>query len=49
MLRPVRSVPATRLKDVVGSTGYKGRARSLDDMERAIARGVKERHARGRY
>ena len=49
LLCPLRKVPATRLKDVVGCAGYKGRTKSLDDMERAIARGVKERHARGRY
>jgi AbrB family looped-hinge helix DNA binding protein len=49
LLRPLRPVPPTRLDDVVGSTGYRGPARSLEDMERAIARGVKARRGRGRH
>jgi len=49
LLRPLRPLPATRLEDVIGCVGYRGRARSLADMERAIAGGVKARHGRGRY
>jgi hypothetical protein len=36
------------LQDVIGSTGYTGKAKSLADMEKAIARGVKK-NTRGRY
>jgi AbrB family looped-hinge helix DNA binding protein len=49
LLRPIKPFKPTTLDEVVGCTGYRGPARSLDDMERAIARGVKERRARGRY
>jgi AbrB family looped-hinge helix DNA binding protein len=49
LLRPVRSVPSTRLEDVVGCAGYRGAARSLAAMTRAIAKGVKARRGRGRY
>jgi AbrB family looped-hinge helix DNA binding protein len=49
LLRPVPSLPATRLEDVIGCTGYRGRARSQAEMERAIVDGVKERRGRGRY
>ena len=50
MLRPAlaRFAP-TRLEDVIGCTGYKGPAKSLEDMALAIAKGVKEARARGRY
>jgi AbrB family looped-hinge helix DNA binding protein len=49
LLRPVKPFRPTTLEEVVGCTGYTGPAKSLDDMERAVARGVKERRARGRY
>jgi AbrB family looped-hinge helix DNA binding protein len=49
LLRPVRPFPVTRLEDVIGCAGYRGPARSIADMERAIAKGVKARRARGRY
>jgi len=49
LLRPVRSLPATRLEDVIGCVRYRGPARSAADMERAIAQGVKARRGRGRY
>lgn len=48
LLRPVRSLPATRLEDVIGCAGYRGPARSAADMERAIAQGVKARRSRRR-
>ncbi len=40
MLRPVKSFSPTRLRDVIGCTGYAGPARSLEDMEAAIAEGA---------
>jgi AbrB family looped-hinge helix DNA binding protein len=49
LLRPVRSLPPTRLEDVIGCAGYHGSTRSATDMERAIAKGVKSRRGRGRY
>jgi len=49
LLRPLKPFKPTTLQDVIGSTGYTGKAKSIADMEKAIARGVKERNARGRY
>jgi AbrB family looped-hinge helix DNA binding protein len=49
LLRPLRSLPVTRLEDVIGCAGYRGRPRSLVDMERAIAEGVKAHRGRGRH
>ncbi len=47
-LRPLRQ-PPSRLDDVVGCLRYTGRAKTLRQMEKAIAKGVKERRDRGRY
>ena len=47
LLRPLRPVSPTRLEDVVGSAGYRGPARSLADMQRAIAQGAKASRGRG--
>jgi len=47
LLRPAKSFPPSRLEEVVGCTGYKGPTKTLQDMEDAIERGVKARHARG--
>jgi AbrB family looped-hinge helix DNA binding protein len=49
LLRPIRSLPVTRLEDVIGCARYTGPARSVADMERAIGQGVKARRGRGRY
>jgi AbrB family looped-hinge helix DNA binding protein len=49
LLRPLKPFKPTTLEDVIGCTGYSGPVRSLEDMERAVAQGAKERHARGRY
>ncbi len=47
LLRPIKSVPATTLDEVIGCTGYKGKPHSLADMDKAITAEVKSRHARG--
>jgi len=46
-LQPATPFQPTRLEEVVGCTGYQGPAKTLQDMEDAIAKGVKARHARG--
>ena len=48
LLRPVKPVHTVTAKDLLGCTGYRGPARSVSQMQEAIARGVKDRHARGR-
>jgi len=49
VLRPLRQSQSSRLEDVVGCLRYTGRAKTLRQMEKAIAKGVRERHDRGRY
>lgn len=39
----------TRSEDVFGMLAYGGRAKSLAEMDAAVAKEVKRRHARGRY
>lgn len=46
LLRPVKPFPQTRLEDVIGCTGYKGPARTVEDMDAAIAAGVRAQHGR---
>jgi len=41
LLRPLKPFRPTRLDEVIGCAGYKGRAKTLEDMERAIATGAK--------
>jgi hypothetical protein len=33
--------PDTRLEDLIGCTGYKGPAKSLDEMEAGVAEGAR--------
>jgi AbrB family looped-hinge helix DNA binding protein len=47
LLRPIKPFNQTRLEDVIGCTGYKGPAKSIEDMDAAIADGVKAQHDRG--
>jgi hypothetical protein len=43
VLRRAEDLPATTLEDLVGCAGYRGPARTLEDMEAAIARGARGR------
>lgn len=36
------ALPETTLQDLIGCTGYRGPARTLEDMEEAIAKGARE-------
>lgn len=50
LLRPKSAGKRGRVADAAGMLKRPGRpAASLQDMDAAIAAGVKERHARGRY
>ena len=49
LLRPLRAFRSTSFAEVFGCLKYTGRAKTLRQMERAIARGARERHDRGRY
>ena len=48
LLRPVARVPATRIEDVAGSLESRRPRVRLAEMETAIVREAKKRHARGR-
>jgi AbrB family looped-hinge helix DNA binding protein len=43
VLRRAEDLPVTTLEDLVGCASYRGPARTLEDMEAAIARGARER------
>lgn len=43
LLRPTRHFPETTLEDLVGCAGYKGPAKSLEEMEAGIALGARKR------
>ena len=49
LLRPLRPFPSTSFAEAFGCLKYTGWVKTLRQMERAIARGVRERHDRGRY
>jgi AbrB family looped-hinge helix DNA binding protein len=49
LLRPLRLFAPTRLEDVIGCLPYKGKPKTLSQMEKAIGEEVKARHGRGRY
>jgi AbrB family looped-hinge helix DNA binding protein len=48
LLRPVRPFPRTTLDMVVGCLKYKGKRKTLAQMDAGVIREVKKRHARGR-
>jgi AbrB family looped-hinge helix DNA binding protein len=43
VLRAAPEIPRTRVRDLIGCTGYEGPRRSLEEMEEAIARGARSR------
>jgi AbrB family looped-hinge helix DNA binding protein len=49
LLRPAALFPSTTLKDVAGCLPYKGKAKTLAQMNKSIQREVIRRHDSGRY
>jgi AbrB family looped-hinge helix DNA binding protein len=49
LLRPAKPFPPTTFEEVAGLLKYRGKPKTLEEMDEAIAKGVRERHARGRY
>jgi hypothetical protein len=49
LLKPEPLFSPTRIEDVSGSLKYKGKAKSIEEMNAAIAAEVRRRHARGEY
>ncbi|HWM90483.1 MAG TPA: AbrB/MazE/SpoVT family DNA-binding domain-containing protein [Thermoanaerobaculia bacterium] len=43
LVRPARQLPETAHEDLVGCTGYRGPAKTLAEMEAAIAMGARRR------
>lgn len=52
LLRPAKPFPPTTVDELVATlekNKYKGKPKTLAEMDEAIAIGVRDRHARGRY
>jgi AbrB family looped-hinge helix DNA binding protein len=52
LLRPAKPFPPTNFEEFTAfleKNKYKGKPKTLAEMDEAIAIGVRERHARGRY
>jgi AbrB family looped-hinge helix DNA binding protein len=49
LLRPASLFPRTTLDEVIGCLKWKGKPKTIAQMNRAIARQVKRRHDLGRY
>jgi AbrB family looped-hinge helix DNA binding protein len=49
LLKAAPVFAATRPEDVAGMLAYRGRPRTIEEMESAITAEVKRRRARGRY
>jgi AbrB family looped-hinge helix DNA binding protein len=43
LLTPLKPFKLTDIQSVKGCTGYKGKQKSIEDMERGIAKGAKKR------
>lgn len=43
LLSPIKPFKKTTIQTVLGCTGYKGRKKSLKDMQAGIAKGAKQR------
>jgi AbrB family looped-hinge helix DNA binding protein len=43
LIRRVEAVPETTLQDLIGCTGYRGPARSIEEMDAAVEREARER------
>ena len=49
LLRPLKPFRPARFDEVFGCLKHHGRAKTLPQMEKAIAKGVRAGHDRGRY
>jgi AbrB family looped-hinge helix DNA binding protein len=49
LLKSAPLFPPTRIEDAFGILRYRGKAKTLKEMDAAVAAEVKRRHARGRY
>jgi AbrB family looped-hinge helix DNA binding protein len=49
LLKPEALFPPTRSEDVFGCLKYKGKPKTIEEMNAAIAAEVRRRGARGRY
>jgi AbrB family looped-hinge helix DNA binding protein len=49
LLRPAERFPESKLDEVAGYLRWKGKPKSVSEMNTAIEREVRRRHDRGRY
>jgi AbrB family looped-hinge helix DNA binding protein len=49
LLRPVRPFPPVKLEDVAGCLPWRGKAKTIAEMDAAVARRFSRTHARDRH
>lgn len=49
LLKPAPVFKPTRIEDVFGMLKYRGKPKTIEEMDAAIVAEIKRRHARGRY
>jgi AbrB family looped-hinge helix DNA binding protein len=49
LLRPIKSIPPSRLDDIAGCLSAPGPTHTLEEMDAAIETELRARHDRGRY
>jgi AbrB family looped-hinge helix DNA binding protein len=49
LLREAASIPRTKPEEVFGMLKYKGKPKTLKEMDEAVLAEARRRHARGRY
>lgn len=49
LLRPLKELPASKLSDVAGCLPFKGKAKTVEEMDAAISEELKTRRDRRRY
>jgi len=49
LLRALQPFPETKIEDVYGCLKFKGKPKSVEEMDKAIAKETRKRHGRGRY
>ncbi|MFM6688196.1 MAG: AbrB family transcriptional regulator, partial [Dolichospermum sp.] len=42
LLKPKKTFPETKLEDAAGCLNYQGEAKTIEEMEQAVAKGIEE-------
>ena len=49
LLRPISAFPPSTIEQVLGCLKYTGKPKSIAEMDKAVAKEARRRHASGRY